>query len=110
MRLCLGVLFASALLGCNGVESAPSEPKAGTGRVIEGIKFCWCPAGSFTMGSPPGEPERRPGEDQVGVTLSRGFWMSKYEATQGQWKRIMGALPGKFTEELPEADELPVGN
>ena len=62
------------------------------------------------MGSPPGEPERRPGEDQVGVTLSRGFWMSKYEATQGQWKRIMGALPGKFTEELPEADELPVGN
>ena len=35
------------------------------------------------MGSPRGEPERRPGEDQVEVTLTKGFWMGKYEVTQG---------------------------
>ena len=62
------------------------------------------------MGSPPGEPERRPGEEQVEVTLTRGFWMSKYEVTQGDWKRIAGKLPGPPTAELPEGDDLPVGN
>jgi len=62
------------------------------------------------MGSPPTEPERRPGEDQVEVTLSRGFWLAKYETTQSQWRRIMGALPGPLTAELPAGDNLPVGN
>ena len=62
------------------------------------------------MGSPPSEPERRPGEDQVEVTLTRGFWMAKYEATQGQWKRVIGELPGELTAELPAGDEFPVGN
>src|SRR5262245_8199741 len=53
--------------------------KAGEEREVGGIKLCWCPAGKFTMGSPLGEPERRPGEDQVEVTLTRGFWVGKYE-------------------------------
>ena len=43
------------------------------------------------MGSPRSEPERRPGEDQVEVTLTRGFWMAKYEVTQGEWKRRSGS-------------------
>src|SRR5436189_3193424 len=84
--------------------------RAGEVRAIAGIKFCWCPAGRFTMGSPRGEPERRPGEDQVEVTLTRGFWMAKFEATQGDWKRIAGKLPGELTAELPEGDDYPVGN
>ena len=69
---------------------------------VAGITLCWCPSGRFTMGSPPGEPERRPGEDQVEVTLTKGFWMGKYEATQGQWKRVIGKRPGELTAELPE--------
>jgi formylglycine-generating enzyme required for sulfatase activity len=48
------------------------------------------------MGSPPDEPERRPGEDQVEVIISKGFWMGKYEVTQGQWKEIAGEFPGKL--------------
>ena len=84
--------------------------KAGDEREVAGVKLCWCPPGKFTMGSPPGEPERRPGEDQVEVTLTKGFWMGKYEATQGLWKRVMGKLPGPLTAELPEGDDYPVGN
>src|SRR6516225_10976136 len=84
--------------------------KAGEEHEVVGIKLCWCPAGKFIMGSPRSEPERRPGEDQVEVTLTRGFWMAKYETTQGQWKRVMGKLPGELTEELPAGDDLPVGN
>jgi formylglycine-generating enzyme required for sulfatase activity len=84
--------------------------KAGEERDVQGVTLCWCPAGRFTMGSPPGEPERRPDEAQVDVTLTKGFWMAKYETTQGQWKRIAGTLPGEFTAELPAGDDLPVGN
>jgi sulfatase modifying factor 1 len=84
--------------------------KAGDARTIAGIRLCWCPPGSFSMGCPRDEPERRPGEDQASVTLSRGFWMAKYEATQGEWKRVMGKLPGELTAELPAGDDYPVGN
>ena len=84
--------------------------KAGDEREVAGVKLCWCPPGKFTMGSPPGEPERRPGEDQVEVTLTKGFWTGKYEVTQGEWKRVVGKLPGELTAELPEGDDYPVGN
>src|SRR5262249_52122680 len=62
--------------------------KPGDEREVGGIALCWCPPGRFRMGSPPDEPERRPGEAQVEVTLSKGFWIGKYEVTQGQWKRV----------------------
>jgi len=86
------------------------------------------------MGSPSGEPERRPGEDQVEVTLTRGFWMGRDEVTQAQWKRVVGEFPGpqsagegaeyplttlnfcggeefcrKLTEQARAAGELPAG-
>jgi formylglycine-generating enzyme required for sulfatase activity len=60
------------------------------------------------MGSPPGEPERRPGEDQVEVRLTRGFWIGKYEVIQGQWKKVVGEFPGKLT--ASEGDDFPVYN
>jgi formylglycine-generating enzyme required for sulfatase activity len=84
--------------------------RAGEERDIDGVNVCWCPAGRFIMGSPPSEPERRPGEEQVEVTLTRGFWMAKYETTQGLWKRVVGQLPGELTRQLPAGDDLPVGN
>src|SRR5206468_6394896 len=84
--------------------------KAGEETTVGGVRLCWCPAGKFMMGSPRSEPERRPDEDQVAVTLTKGFWMGKFEATQGQWKRVMGKLPGQLTAELPEGDDFPVGN
>jgi formylglycine-generating enzyme required for sulfatase activity len=80
--------------------------RAGDEREVAGIRLCWCPAGRFLMGSPPDEPERRPGEDQVEVTLSRGFWIGKYEVTQGQWKRLAGEFPGPLT--AGAGDDFPV--
>jgi formylglycine-generating enzyme required for sulfatase activity len=119
--LAAGGFLLLALLGCEraapvNVQEDEPEPtaftgsKAGQEREVAGVKPCWCPPGKFTMGSPPGEPERRPGEDQVVVTLTRGYWTGKYEVTQGQWKRVMGKLPGELTAELPEGDDYPVGN
>src|SRR5262249_42235501 len=115
------VVLLLALPGCQRpapVNVPQDEPErtaftgseAGDEREVAGVQLCWCPPGTFTMGSPPDEPERRPGEDQVEVTLTRGFWTGKYEATQGQWKRVVGKLPGELTAELPEGDDYPVGN
>ena len=81
-------------------DAAPSAfdgSSAGATRTVAGLELRWCPPGTFTMGSPPDEPERRPGEDQVRVHLSRGFWTARFETTQGEWKRVVGALPGPPT-------------
>jgi sulfatase modifying factor 1 len=118
------VLLAAGVLCSQWIESAVkaddsatktdqvafSGSKAGETRELLGIKVCWCPPGKFVMGSPQNELERRPDEDQVEVTLTKGFWMAKFEATQGEWKRSMGKLPGPLTAELPEGDDFPVGN
>jgi serine/threonine protein kinase/formylglycine-generating enzyme required for sulfatase activity len=60
------------------------------------MKFCWCPAGTFTMGSPPEEPERRANENQTEVTLTHGFWLGKYAVTQAEFRKVMGTNPSHF--------------
>jgi formylglycine-generating enzyme required for sulfatase activity len=108
-KLRFAVVFVSTI----GLVATPDEiagKKPGAERTITGIRLCWCPPGKFTMGSPPSEPERRPGEDQIEVTLTQGFWTGKFEVTQGDWKRVVGKLPGPLTAELPEGDNYPVGN
>jgi formylglycine-generating enzyme len=87
-------------------EPVRSGSNAGEECEISEVKFCWCPAGTFTMGSPPEEPERRPGEDQVQVKLTKGFWMGKYEVTQGQWRKVIGSFPEKLT--AGEGDRFPI--
>jgi formylglycine-generating enzyme required for sulfatase activity len=58
-----------------------------------GIEFVWIPPGKFEMGSPAAEAGRNPDETLHTVTISKGFWMSKYEITQEQWLRVMGNNP-----------------
>jgi formylglycine-generating enzyme required for sulfatase activity len=52
--------------------------------------------GSFTMGSPSSELGRDNDERQHIVTLIKGYWLGKYEVTQGQWQAVMGSNPGNF--------------
>jgi formylglycine-generating enzyme required for sulfatase activity len=80
--------------------------RPGEEREVGGIKLCWCPPGKFTMGSPRTEPKRRADENQVEVTLTKGFWAGKYEVTQGQWKRVVGAFPKE--QPAGEGDDFPV--
>jgi formylglycine-generating enzyme required for sulfatase activity len=113
----LKILLIMGLAGCSRDAAGPLPPvrevpdsfsgsTAGDAREVAGVKLCWCPAGRFVMGSPRGEPERRPGEDQVEVTLTRGYWTGRHEVSQGQWKRVLGELPGKQT--AGEGDDYPV--
>ena len=52
------------------------------------------PPGTFMMGSPTNEVDRYDNEGpQTAVTISRGFWMGKYEVTQGEYEAVMGNNP-----------------
>ncbi len=58
------------------------------------IEFVWIEPGSFTMGSPRSEPGRQQDESpQHLVTISRGFYLGKYEVTQRQWDAVMDFRP-----------------
>ena len=68
------------------------------------------PPGTFRMGSPTNEVDRNgpvpdgsdPDEEgpQTAVTISRGFWMGKYEVTQGEYLAVMGNNPSTVTGDL----------
>ncbi len=58
------------------------------------MAMVWIAPGEFAMGSPETEPGREAQEGpQHEVTISRGFYLGKYEITQDQWERVMGTTP-----------------
>lgn len=67
------------------------------------LDMVWCPAGTFTMGSPSSELCRDSDETQHNVTISHVFWIGKYEVTQVQYRAVMGSNPSYF-----KGDNLPV--
>ncbi|MEO0414951.1 MAG: SUMF1/EgtB/PvdO family nonheme iron enzyme [Verrucomicrobiota bacterium] len=78
-------------------ESRMQGTKAGEQREFAGIKFRWCPPGTFQMGSPSSEPNRSDDEKQHMVTLTKGFWIAETECTQAEWQRVMGSNPSRFS-------------
>jgi formylglycine-generating enzyme required for sulfatase activity len=88
------IVFSAVLLltGCpsddndNTPPPPPVEITSATGIVLRLI-----PAGTFIMGSPETEPNRVAArEGQHSVTLSKDFYMGKYQITQAQWKAVTG--------------------
>jgi formylglycine-generating enzyme required for sulfatase activity len=83
-------------------------------EIAPGVKmtFCWCPPGEFLMGSPASEQGRESArEEQVKVTMSKGFWIAKTEVTQSQWAAVMGSNPmdgiGPYGKPHPEKNKGP---
>jgi formylglycine-generating enzyme required for sulfatase activity len=80
-----------------------TEGKA-AGDVYEngfGMRFRWCPAGEFLMGSSKAEQEMAKkwgdkwgyqafDEVQHRVRLTSGYWMQEREVSQGDWRGVMG--------------------
>jgi len=66
------------------------------------------PAGTFIMGSPDTEPSRKANEKQHPVTLSRSFYMGKYQVTQKQWLAVMGAGDDRTNADFGKGDNYPV--
>jgi formylglycine-generating enzyme required for sulfatase activity len=76
----------------------PSQPKAveafaKTLRNSIGMEFVLIPAGEFLMGAYDSLPHEQPVHR---VTISRPFYLGKYEVTQAQWLEVMGSNPSYF--------------
>ncbi len=78
------------------VQAAPSQkvpPKKKNADAKVNLEMVLIPAGTFMMGSPPDEKYRSSEETLHQVTITRPFYMSKYEITQEQWYKVMGNYP-----------------
>jgi len=53
-----------------------------------GLDMIWVNPGSFRKGDEV--------YDDYRVTLTKGFYLGKYEVTQAQWERVMGSDPSEF--------------
>nr|WP_245579384.1 SUMF1/EgtB/PvdO family nonheme iron enzyme [Chitinilyticum aquatile] len=61
-------------------------------------KMVAIPAGSFMMGSPDSEPERRTNEGPQRRVTIQAFQMGQTEVTQGLWQAVMGSNPSGYED------------
>lgn len=88
------IVFTFFVISCSQATSKdPSTIDLGGNVTLEMVKI---PAGTFNMGSPLNEEERETNEDSLhAVTISKDFYLGKYEVTQAQWKAIMNNNPSE---------------
>jgi len=90
LRLGISLYVFGILLPQTAISQAPPD-KTLVNSI--GVEFVLIPAGTFIMGSEDGESDERPTHQ---VTISRPFYLGKYEVTQGQWQAVMGNNPSLF--------------
>jgi formylglycine-generating enzyme required for sulfatase activity len=96
MRFVMISLSLLSLLLSGGGFSAQAAGKTCTNSI--GMEFVLIPAGSFVMGADR-SVEREAFDVETPphrVTISKPFYLGKYEVTQAQWEEIMGNNPSKF--------------
>ena len=69
-------------------DSPDMEAVIGVEKGIK-VEMVLIPAGKFVMGSPASEKGHRVNETQHEVTITKPFYMGKYEVTQEQWEEVM---------------------
>ncbi len=92
-----------AAVKAGGEAESPDERRSGATKVITlpggaTMEMIWCAPGHFMMGSPLAERGRFDDEPQHQVTLTKGFWLGKYEVTQKQWQSVMGEKQTKIKD------------
>ncbi len=92
---------------CRPFESTKPGARATLERNGVEFAFRYCPAGTFTMGSPSSESGRDDDEIQHSATIQEGFWICETETTQEQWNAV-----GVKKEDACcfKGDKLPVEN
>ena len=96
------MLFSLLMVGCGEEaqkeavqEEAPKEAsfaiKPGENFTVPdlNLSMIWVKPGTFTMGSPTSEAWRSPDETEHNVSLTKGFYLGKYEVTQAQYEAVM---------------------
>ena len=95
---------AKKMLFCSKEEEQPANPlKPGENGTVPlsdtvNLDMVWIEPGTFMMGSPSGEPFKSYNETQHEVTLTKGYWLGKYELTQEQYTAITQKEIQPFTK------------
>jgi formylglycine-generating enzyme required for sulfatase activity len=93
--------------GANWVSLTGRASQPPTNTVTSYTNLVWIPPGTFVMGSPTNEVDRQPDEGPpTTVTLTRGFYIGKYEVTQGEYLSLMNTNPSHFTAANGYGDDL----
>jgi formylglycine-generating enzyme required for sulfatase activity len=97
-RRLIAAAVSAALATSVSTAGSPASAQTGTaGRTFTngiGMEFVLIPAGSFMMGSPDSDREARGFEKpRHEVTISRPFYLGRYEVTQAEWEAVMGSNP-----------------
>ena len=101
---CLALLAMSSAFGAEasgGGTTVESARKSGETKTIAlpggaTMEMIWCAPGKFEMGSPVDETGRFDNETRHSVTITKGFWLGKYEVTQRQWESVMRNNHSRF--------------
>src|SRR5262249_15182343 len=96
----------SALLGDPVAQPAATGEKIIT--ISIGMKLAYIKPGSFMMGSPKDEEDRKADEQQHEVEIAQPFYMGVYLVTQEQYEKVMGSNPSYFTREKGGGPDYPV--
>ena len=109
MKKILKYLIILGILQSN--SNASSEPPTAHSVNLNStvsLDMIWCPPGTFTMGSPTDEAGRQADrEDEHNVSLTKGFYLGKYEVTQAQYEAVM---TGNTNSLSPDPSQSKGGN
>ena len=99
MKKISAIVMMFSLIGLFSVMAQDVKP--GKTEVVDlgkGIKLemVLIPAGKFKMGSLETEKNRGEEETQHDVTITKPFYIGKYEVTQEQWQIVMGHNPSEL--------------
>jgi len=96
----LSLVLAAGLATSCGAPPAPPGPAPLSvwHEPVTGMEFLWVPPSRFRMGSGPEVAGRQADEVPHTVTISRGFYLGRFEVTQEEWVAVMGANPSGFPE------------
>jgi len=86
------VLFTMAGPAFSEAKDPPKGLAVDLGGGVK-LDLVLIPAGSFTMGDDKGDDREKPTHK---VTITKPFYLGKYEVTQEQWEAVMGSNPSHF--------------
>ncbi|MDL2216113.1 formylglycine-generating enzyme family protein [Desulfovibrio sp. OttesenSCG-928-M14] len=91
-------LVLAAVLVFAGIPAAEAAPTYSNSL---GMEFLRIPAGTFTMGGDSGDSA-----PPHTVTITKPFYLGKYEVTQAQWKALLVGNPSRFKGDVKPVDSV----
>ncbi|THB66031.1 MAG: formylglycine-generating enzyme family protein [Desulfovibrio sp.] len=89
--LCAAMLASVSLVQAQEAGDTWVEP-------VTGMEFVWVPGGCFRMGCGGFPNDCGSVQSQIEEVCVEGYWLAKYEVTQGQWQAVMGDNPSGFRD------------